>query len=154
MAQTEPDMSSDLDRPYTAKEIARILIASAVVFAGPVVIYIAWAAFILPYAFTQADPYPTFMANYLPTGPQTYQDAKHAFSDFVVKHFPPGSRAKDAIAQITQGGFEVTTSSSDSVTLRWNRHAGPCGELYSIVVNQAADGTIAKITGRLHPICL
>src|SRR6266853_942326 len=34
------------------------------------------------------------------------------------------------------------------------RHAGHCNELYSIFVNQTADGTIAKITGRLHPICL
>jgi hypothetical protein len=76
------------------------------------------------------------------------------FSEFVVTTFPIGSDAKDAISQITKGGFEVTTSSSDSVELLWRRHAGPCNELYSIVVNQTADGTIAKITGRLHPTCL
>jgi hypothetical protein len=89
-----------------------------------------------------------------PKGSHSYQEAARTFSEFIVKTFPPGSDAKDAIARIISGGFEVTTSSSDSVELRWRRHAGPCSELYSIVVNLTADGTIAKIIGRLHPICL
>ena len=57
--------------------------------------------------------------------------------------------------EITGGGFQITMSSSDSVELLWRRrHAGPCNEMYSIVVNQNADGTIAKIAGQLHPFCL
>jgi|SRR6516162_7327990 hypothetical protein len=133
--------------------MTRFLIVLGAAFAG--LVAICGAALVhFTHALMRADPFPTFMANYQPTGPQTYQDAEQAFSDFVVQHFPPGSRAQDAIAQITKGGFEVTPSSSDSVALRWSRHNGPCGELYSIVVNQAADGTIATIIGRLHPICL
>ncbi len=131
----------------------RFLIVSGVIFAALVVIYSAGLA-LFGYALTRADPYPTFMMDYLPKGSHSYQEAALTFSEFVVRTFPTGSDAKDAIAQITKGGFEVTTSSSDSVELLWRRHAGHCNELYSIVVNQTADGTIAKITGRLHPICL
>lgn len=131
----------------------RFLIVSGVIFAALVVIYSAGLA-LFGYALTRADPYPTFMMDYLPKGSHSYQEAALKFSEFVVRTFLTGSDAKDAIAQITKGGFEVKTSSSDSVELLWRRHAGHCNELYSIVVNQTADGTIAKITGRLHPICL
>jgi hypothetical protein len=133
--------------------VRRFLIVSGVIFAGLVVICGAGLA-LFGYALTRADPYPTFMMDYLPKGSHPYQEVALTFSEFVVKAFPIGSDTKEAIARITKGGFEVTTSSSDSVELLWRRHAGPCNELYSIVVNQTADGTIVKITGRLHPICL
>ena len=75
------------------------------------------------YALTRSDPYPTFMTDYLLGGSRSYEEAKRPVSNFVVTTFPIGSDAKDAIAQITKGGFEVTTSSSDSVELLWRRHA-------------------------------
>jgi hypothetical protein len=137
--------------------VRRILIAAGVIFAGLVAIYgtgVALFGFALNHAFTRADPYPTFMTEFLPEGSHSYEEAARKFSEFVVKAFPISSDAKDAISQITRGGFEVTTSSSDSVELFWKRQAGPCSEWYSIIVNQNADGTIAKITGRLQPICL
>jgi hypothetical protein len=133
--------------------VRRFLIVSGVIFTGLVVIFGAWVAR-LGYGLTHADSYPAFMLDYLPAGSHSYQEAARTFSEFVIKTFPPGSDAKDAIAQITSGGFEVTTSGSDSVELHWKRHAGPCSELYSIVVNPTADGTIAKIRGGLHPVCL
>jgi hypothetical protein len=122
-------------------------------FAGLVVICAAGLA-LFGYALTRADPYPAFMRDYLPKGSHSYQEAALTFSEFVVRTFPIGSDAKDAISKITKGGFEVTTSNSDSVEFLWKRQAGPCNERYSIAVNQTADGTIAKITGRLHPACL
>lgn len=131
----------------------RFLIVSGVLFAGLVIILgVEVARF--GYALTHADPYPAFMMDYLPAGSHSYQEAARTFSEFVVKTFPAGSDANEAIAQITSGGFEVKTSSSDSIELLWRRHAGPCSELYSIVVSSTADGTIAKIAGRLQPICL
>jgi hypothetical protein len=133
--------------------VRRFLIVSGAVFAGLVIIFgLEVARF--GYALTHADPYPAFMMDYLPAGSHSYQEAARKFSEFVVKTLPPGSDAKEAIAQITSGGFEVKTSSSDSIELLWRRHAGPCSELYSIVVNPTADGSIAKITSRFQPICL
>ena len=76
------------------------------------------------------------------------------FTDFVARTFPIGSDTNAAIAQITKGGFEVTSSTPKSVTLLWKRHNGPCSEWYSIVVSGDADGKIAEIAGRLQPICL
>jgi len=131
----------------------RILTGLGVLFAALVVIFGAGVAFFY-YTITRLDPYPTFMANYLPPGTHSYEEEARTFSDFVVRIFPIGSDVKNAIAQITGGGFRITESSSESVELLWRRHAGPCDELYSIVIKQAADGTIARITGRLNPICL
>ena len=131
----------------------RFLIVSAIVLAGLAVIYGAGFALFL-YAFTRSDPYPAFMADFQSRGTRTYDESKRRFSEFIVEAFPIGSGAKDAIGQITEGGFDVSTSSSDSVELSWRRHAGPCTEWYAIVVNRNADGTIAKIAGRLQPICL
>ena len=133
--------------------VRRFLIVSGGMFAGLVVICAAGLA-LFGSGLTRADPYPFFMRDYLPKGCHSYQEAALTFSEFVVRTFPIGSDAKDAISKITKGGFEVTTSSSDSVELLWKRQAGPCNERYLIVVNQTADGTIAKITGRLHPACL
>jgi hypothetical protein len=133
----------------------RILIVLAAVFAGSVVIYggyRTWSA-LLVYAFTRADPYPAFMTDYQRDF-RSYEEAIRTFSDFVAKTFPIGSDEEDAISQITKGGFQVRTSTSKSVELVWNRHNGPCGELYSIVVSGDADGRIAKIAGELRPICL
>ena len=131
----------------------RFLIVLAVVFVGSVVLFGAWLAY-FGYALTRSDPYPTFMTDYQLGGSHTYEEAKRSFSDFVVRTFPTGSDAKDAIAQITKGGFKATRSGSESVELLWRRHNGPCSEQYSIVVSQNVDGTIDKIIGRLHPICL
>jgi hypothetical protein len=133
--------------------VRRFLIVSGVIFVGLVAVYLA-PLVLLARGLTRSDPYPAFMMGYLSMGPLTYQDAARTFSDLVVDIFPAGSPAKDAIAQITNGGFEVVESSPDSVELLWRRHNGPCSELYSIAVSQAADGTIAGITGRLQPICL
>ena len=131
----------------------RFLMVSGVMFAGLVVIYTGGLA-LFGYALMRPDPYPVFMSDYLPKGSPSYQEAALTFSEFVVRTFPIGSDAKDAISQITKGGFEVKTSSSDSVELLWKRQAGPCNERYSIVVNHTADATIAKITGLLHTDCL
>jgi hypothetical protein len=93
-------------------------------------------------------------SSYESNAPRSYKEAARTFSEFVAGAFAIGSDAKDAIAQIIRGGFEVIKSNSDSVELLWARHSGPCSEQYSIVVNKNADGTIAKMTGRLRPICL
>jgi hypothetical protein len=131
----------------------RILIVLGVVFAGSVLIY-GGTNFALFYALTQADPYPAFMTDYQVSGFRTYEEAKRGFSDFVVKTFPIGSDENDAIAQISRGGFQTTTSGSETIELVWKRHNGPCREWYSIVVSRDVDGKIAKIAGQLRPICL
>lgn len=132
----------------------RVLIVLGVLFATSVVIFGAGMAFFY-YALTRLDPYPTWMANYLPQGTHSYEQVAGTFSEFVVKTFPIGSDAKNAIGQITESGFRVIKSSSESVELLWRRRAGPvCDELYLIVIKQTADGTITKITGHLQPICL
>jgi len=131
----------------------RFLIVLAVVCISSVVLFSAWLAF-FGYALTRSDPYPIFMTDYQVGGSPSYEEAKRSFSDFVVKTFPIGSDAKYAIAEITKGGFKATRSGSESVEMLWRRHNGPCDELYSIVVSQNVDGTIAKIIGRLHPVCL
>ena len=130
----------------------RLVIVLAVLIACPVIVYGAFTVSFV-YALRQSDPYPTFMADYVPKSSRTYEEAKRRFSDFVTGTFPIGSDMSDAVAQITKGGFQVTGSTSKSVKLVWNRRAGPCSEEYSIVVGDAA-GKIAEIAGRLHPICL
>ena len=131
----------------------RFLIMSALLFVGLIGLCGAGLA-VFAYAWTRADPFPTFMADYQLRKSHSYPEAVRAFSEFVVRAFPIGSDAKDAIAQINKGGFQVTTSGSDSVELLWKRRAGPCNELYSIVVNPSANGRIAKIAGQLQPVCL
>lgn len=131
----------------------RILIVFGSILVSSVVLYGAGVA-LFAYALTRSDPYPTFMTDYQPKSSRSYEEAARTFSEFVGKAFPIGSDAKNAIAQSTGGGFGVIKTGSDSVELLWRRHAGPCNEMYSIVVSQNADGTINKITGRLHPICL
>jgi hypothetical protein len=120
------------------------LIASGVVLAG----MIAGVA-LLRYAprrpAPRAEPYPTFMAD--------YPSSNGSFAEFVAKAFPVGSDAKTAISQITTSSFKVTKASSDSVELLWNRYSGPCRQQFSIVVNQNADGAIAKIDGESQRIC-
>jgi hypothetical protein len=113
------------------------------------------AAFL--HALTSADPYRGFMRNYedqLKGSRPAHQEAARPFAAFVAETFPIGSDAKSAIAEATRGGFQLTKSDSDSVELLWRRHAGPCGQLYFIVIDRNADGTIAKTTGRIHWICL
>jgi hypothetical protein len=127
------------------------LIVLAVVFVGPVVLLGAWWAYFV-YAVMRADPYPTFMTDSQLEG-YSYEGAKRAFSDFVVRIFPVGSDAKDAIAQITKSDFQVTASTSEAVELRWNRHNGPCSDQYSIVISRDANGAIARVVGQLRPIC-
>ena len=131
----------------------RFLIVVALTLVSAVVLYGA-GVILFGYALTRSDPYPTFMAEQQSESSRSYEEAKRMFSELVVKSFPIGSDAKNAIAQIMGGGFGVIKSGSESVELLWRRHAGPCSELYSIIVSQNADGTIAKINGRLNPICL
>jgi hypothetical protein len=85
---------------------------------------------------------------------RTYDEARQVFSEFVVKTFPIASDAEGAIVEMTGGGFQVATSGADSVALVWKRAAGPCSEWYSIIIQKDAGGRVAKISGRLHPICL
>jgi predicted PurR-regulated permease PerM len=136
--------------------IKRILIALAVLFV--IVVGIGCVELVLfARAITSEDPYPKFMTAYqqrMRIGAHTYEEAKRAFSDFVVESFPIGSDAKAAIAKITGGGFQVTSSASGSVELLWRRHSGPCSEQYSIAVSQNGDGAITNIVGKLWPICL
>jgi hypothetical protein len=108
----------------------------------------------LSHGLTRADPYPAFMTELQPKGTRSYQQAEQMFSEFVVRTFPIGSNAKEAIVEITREGFRVMRSTPDSVELRWNRAAGPCSEQYFIMINQNADGVILKKTGNLHPVCL
>jgi hypothetical protein len=95
----------------------RFLIVLAVVFVGSVVLFGAWRLAYFPYALMRADPYPTFMTDYQLGGFHSYEEAKRSFSDFVVRTFPVGSDAKDAIAQITKSDFQVTASTSEAVEL-------------------------------------
>jgi hypothetical protein len=99
------------------------------------------------------DPYPAFMANYKIKGSHSYEQAKRSFSNILAGRFPIGSDGKDAIAEMTNGGFQVKSTSGSSVELVWTRHAGPCSELYSVSVGTDADGRIARIAGHLRPIC-
>ena len=130
----------------------RLLIVLAVVIAGSVIVYGGLALF--GRAFMRADAYPTFMADYQANEPHSYEAANRAFSDFVARRFPIGSDERDAIAQITNGGFQITTSTSETVELFWKRHSGPCSEQYSVVIGKDPIGKIAKIVGQLRPICL
>src|SRR5262245_52024223 len=106
----------------------RLLIVLAVVFAGSIIVYggLALFAHAFTHAFMRADSYPTFMADYQANTPRSYEEAQRSFSNFVAKAFPIGSDESDAIAQITNGGFQITTSTSEKVELVWKRHSGPC----------------------------
>jgi hypothetical protein len=128
--------------------LGTLLAISGVLYAGIVAL--------LSFSLMRLDPYPAFMARYdEPTGqPRSYDEAKQIFGEFVAKTFPIGSDAEGAIAEITGGGFQVATSGSGSVELVWKRSAGPCNERYSIIIQKDAGGRVAKISGRLHPICL
>lgn len=129
-----------------------LIVLAVLVLVVPSFLYLAPGLF-LAYAIRGADPYPAFMADYNPKG-SSYKEAERAFPDFIARTFPIGSDKNDAVALLTKGGFEVTGSTSEAVKLRWNRHAGPCSEQYSIVINGDANGRIAGIVGELHPICL
>jgi hypothetical protein len=133
--------------------VRRFLIVFAVLFAGAIVICGAGLA-LFAHALTRSGPYPIFMTDYQLSGSRSYEEAERTFSDFVAKTFPIGSDENNAIAQITRDGFQVAASSSKSVELVWKRHAGPCNELYTIVVSGDVDGRIAKTIGQLRPICL
>lgn len=133
--------------------LRRVVIVLAVLLAGSVITYLSGIAFI-GHALTRADPYPAFMADYELRRTGSYEVAERAFSDFIASTFPVGSDADGAIAQMTGGGFEVVTSTPESAELVWKRRAGPCSEVYSIVVRKDADRRITKIDGRLQPICL
>jgi hypothetical protein len=130
-----------------------LIVVVVLVFIVPIIIYIA-PMLLLAYAVSGADPYPAFMADYQAMRSGSYDVAERAFPDFIARKFPIGSDRSDAIAQITKGGFAVTKSTPEMVELRWNRHAGPCSEQFSIVINGGADGMIAGTGGRLQPICL
>jgi hypothetical protein len=131
-----------------------VLLVAAAIYRG--------AVFLFSHALTP-DPYPEFMSDYLQMrrdyvqmrrSPPTNQEDERTFSEFVAKTFPIGSNAKDAIAQAGRGGFRQITSTSHSVQLLWTRRAVICHEDYSIIIDQSADGMVAKATGRRHVICL
>jgi hypothetical protein len=131
----------------------RFVIVTTVVFAG-VAIIICASLIVFSRALLSADAYPAFMANDQSSKPQSYEEARRFFSDFVARTFPIGSDASDAIKRITKGDFQVTSSTSETVALVFARHAGPCNEQYSILISRDANGRIAKILGELRPICL
>ena len=132
----------------------RFLIASGFMLAVVVTTYGAMLTQFFHALTRTPDPYPTFMAGSQPRDARSYQQAARLFSEFVVRTFPIGADAKDAIAQIARVGFRIARSTPDSVELLWNRSAGPCSEQYLIMIDRNADGAIVKTTGRLHPICL
>jgi hypothetical protein len=133
--------------------LRRIFIVFGALFVVLVILYAGTIA-LLSYSLTRLDDYPAFMAELKHSGdPRTYDQAELAFSEFVTRTFPIGSRAEEAIATISGGGFSAT-SRPDSVGLVWKRAAGPCSEHYSIVVVNDAAGRIANISGTLNPYCL
>jgi hypothetical protein len=135
-------------------EVRRGLIVLAVlVVAVPSILYVA-PGLVLACAIRGADPFPAFMADYHPKGSWTYAEAERAFPDFHCQDVSSRLRQKRCDCAGHQRGFEITGSNSEAVKLRWNRHAGPCSEQYSIVIDGDADGRIAGIVGELHPICL
>jgi|SRR5215467_9103800 len=136
--------------------MTRFLLVSGIVLVlvGLLAAIFGGATFLLNRYEFGADPYPPFMRDYEHSSHSTYQEAERIFSEFVVKTFPIGSNAVDAIAQASGGGFRRIASASDALTLLWKRRAGPCYEDYYIIIDQNAHGTIARATGRLHPVCL
>jgi hypothetical protein len=104
------------------------------------------------YAISTADPYPSFMADYHP--PRLYADLENSFDQFVANRFPIGSNAQEAVAKIGLEDFRVIDSKGGLYHFTWGRHAGPCGESYSIVLRENSDSTIAEISGRVRANCL
>jgi len=129
----------------------RLLLVLAAPLALPGIKYVGGTAILL-YALTTADPFPPFMADYHPNG--SYAHAGSSFDQFVTHRFPIGSNAQDAIAKIGLERFCIVASKAGLYQFTWNRHAGPCGEHYSIILEENSDGTIAEISGRLRERCL
>ena len=50
--------------------------------------------------------------------------------------------------------FRVVASQEGLYRFTWDRHAGPCGEHYSIVLRENSDSKIAEISGRVRMVCL
>ncbi len=134
-------------------QVRRGLIVLAVVFLAPVIIYVA-SIVLFAIAMGSADPFPAFMADYQAMRNGTDQAAERAFPVFIARTFPIGSDKNDAIARMRKGGFKITKSTPEAVGLLWGRHAGPCSEQYSVVINSDANGKIAGIAGRLSTTCL
>jgi hypothetical protein len=137
--------------------VKRLLMTSVELFAGSFILYDG--AVIFSYAavslgMNRPDTYPAFMADYVSGPHRTYEEAERAFPEFVEKFFPVGSVAKDAVDRATVGGFKATKYGTEATELIWNRHAGPCNEIYSIAISQDAYGKISRVTGRLRPACL
>jgi hypothetical protein len=135
--------------------LRRLLVMLGMLLAISGVLYIGIIA-LMSFSRMRLDPYPAFMARYYEPKDQhrSYDEAKQIFGEFVANTFPIGSDAKGAIVEITGGGFQAATSGSDSVELVWKRSAGPCNEWYSIIIQKDTGGRVAKISGRLNPICL
>jgi hypothetical protein len=105
----------------------------------------------LAHWLTTADPYPSFMADW--HSPRLYADLESSFDQFVAQHFPIGSNAQEAIAKIGEE-FRVLASKEGLHLFTGHRHAGPCGEDYSIRLRENSDGAIAEISGRVRHRCL
>jgi hypothetical protein len=129
----------------------RLLLILAVPLALVGFKYVIVPAMLL-YALSTADPYPSFMADYHP--PRLYADLENSFDQFVAQRFPIGSNAQKAIAKIGLEEFRVVASKEGLYQFAWDRHAGPCGEHYSIVLRENSDSTIAEISGRVRTRCL
>jgi hypothetical protein len=127
----------------------RVLLILGAIFVLAGVLYGGTA--ILLHALTMVDPFPPFMADY---ANGSYAEAESPFHRFITQRFPVGSNAQDAIAKIGLERFRVFASTPGLYRFTWDRHAGICGEHYSIVLRENSDGTIAKISGRKQTRCL
>lgn len=109
---------------------------------------IIWAGgfALLLHNLTTVDPYPAFMPD--------YARGETGFDQFVARTFPVGSNAQDAIAKIRLWGLRGGGSKAGSYQFFWIRHAGFCGEDYSIILRENSDGTIAEISGWKQTRCL
>lgn len=136
-------------RPISIMKLLLLILAVPLTLLG--VNYVVIPAMFLYWVAT-ADSYPSFMADYDP--PRLYADLEPSFDQFITRRFPVGSNAQDAIAKIGRQGFRVDASREGLYRFTWDRHAGPCGEHYSIVLRQKSDSTIAEISGRVRTVCL
>jgi hypothetical protein len=136
-------------RPISIAKRLLLIVAVPLALIGFAYVFVSA---MLIYSLVTGDPYPSFMADYDP--PRLYADLERSFDQFITRRFPVGSNAQDAIAKIRRQGFRVDASREGLYRFTWDRHAGPCGEHYSIVLRQNSDSTIAEISGRVQTHCL
>jgi len=128
----------------------RLLLALGATLALAGIIYVGGVAVLL-HGLTTVDSYPPFMADY---ANGSYAQAENPFDQFVAHRFPVGSNAQDAVAKIGLERYRIFDSKPSLYHFTWDRHAGICGEHYSIDLRENSDGAIAEISGRKQTRCL